>query len=1315
MTHQGIQQSSSHSPTQDKSPSLAVRPLTTQTSSNPQRPPTQEEIENEVFDQNRFEAFGLQLKDESGTITPDEVARLGVLQAQMNDFWVQRLSATAPAHHSFANIPVHAPEPSSKDSDPGHQLTTDSRRTIQGQDGKTTADPAAAKVPHADDTTLPDSLKTGVRSLSGVDLDDVQVHYNSTQPAQLNALAFAQASDIHVAPGQEKHLPHEAWHVVQQKKGRVRPTRQLRGLPVNDDAELEHDADRMGQRAAQVGSEIDRSLEPTTADTSRQPARAAASIGSGSLPATIQAAGLKDLLKKPKPLLPDEVDIVPDTEIKATDEYKLLTAKEPDGRGLSEELALAAARLLLRRLYESKNQEEVIDSQWIDEAVARAGQQLAVEGKDKRPVFRLDRGHQRQYLAAVERARERLELLRTIMRDPQQAAVVLGELWDLLAGIPFKFGRVNLEAALPNNKLVRFITKMGFANLVREVRTPTGFQLLCETGQLATLTAEVVGELEPVLTVFLMQQMQTPYFDESGEPVSDYRELETSVLNRKIEIARIKSAGMSAAEIEGLQQKLQADYGKLAAERERLIKEQRLLSQDIEADERLERNRLRARDEIDEIEDPVERAFQEYRLQNKDIPLSKKQAKLKELRAMLKNPDPSANLDAIRTEVRLLKRDIEATEAYEKSLPKDVMALWSRWTKLSQDMADRQTRARAINDEIRTLTQPQPAAKADKEPAGTEKGAQPKQKIPLLKKELAQIEQANQSDQVELDKIKQLNPNLEFEAHRFQRQGTGPTKKRADLEAVQQQLGAIEPEYQYLHSLKTSGLDSAAGLEAILREAIGRYQQVVDKIERDAHTKAAKFGATIKSLSEELGNLLPVRIAELEAKLAGELPKFDAAGETDHLILAYMRWFVYRRAAVEKQLVDAKAAEDETIAQTYRKLGQNQSSLKDVEPTKNATIDRAGEEVRNLKVRLAQVQGFAARAGEVPKLEAALAPDLKLLSIMTQARGAVSTVKLVKLQEYQESFEARHIVPLLLEFEADITAAKNTPEQLLVLCNCSGWLSERTSSAMLLRLDKVLPAGFRSALKDLRNRAVHLFDTNMIQILEEPTIARAVAEAAAAFGIQLKLLIAQSKFLSGTVTEEPPRHASGSQVFSAINAAAQALPRIQLDFDVSGGPLPPSRSEQGSIFKTAVTASPLIIEEIKRLILGWGIGLHEVVALFAEPSAGLLPPQARERRLQLESRLQALGQTIGNLQQLDETLTVLGELNLTVGQVAGFDLLQEFVAAVKEFRSARTHGGFTNVPALQTSLMIILKQSAEIIRALQQLNVLVARKTPFSD
>lgn len=104
-------------------------------------------------------------------------------------------------------------------------------------------------------TGLPDGLKSGVENLSGYSMDDVKVHYNSSKPAQLKAHAYAQGTDIHIAPGQEKHLPHEAWHVVQQKQGRVKPTLQMKsGVPVNDDAGLENEADVMGAKALDLGN-----------------------------------------------------------------------------------------------------------------------------------------------------------------------------------------------------------------------------------------------------------------------------------------------------------------------------------------------------------------------------------------------------------------------------------------------------------------------------------------------------------------------------------------------------------------------------------------------------------------------------------------------------------------------------------------------------------------------------------------------------------------------------------------------------------------------------------------------------------------------------------------------------------------------------------------------------------------------------------------------------------------------------------------------------------------------------------------------------
>jgi hypothetical protein len=100
-------------------------------------------------------------------------------------------------------------------------------------------------------TGLPDNLKTGMENLTSLSLDHVKVHYNSSKPAAVQAHAYAQGSEIHLASGQEKHLPHELGHVVQQAQGRVKPTTNVGGMSVNDNPALENEATVMGEKALQ--------------------------------------------------------------------------------------------------------------------------------------------------------------------------------------------------------------------------------------------------------------------------------------------------------------------------------------------------------------------------------------------------------------------------------------------------------------------------------------------------------------------------------------------------------------------------------------------------------------------------------------------------------------------------------------------------------------------------------------------------------------------------------------------------------------------------------------------------------------------------------------------------------------------------------------------------------------------------------------------------------------------------------------------------------------------------------------------------------
>lgn len=105
-------------------------------------------------------------------------------------------------------------------------------------------------------TGLPDGLRAGMEALTGLSMDAIQVHYASSEPARIDAHAFTRGTDIHLAPGQEEHLPHEAWHVVQQAKGRVKPTLDVGGRAINDDPVLEREADRMGEASAKRGRSL---------------------------------------------------------------------------------------------------------------------------------------------------------------------------------------------------------------------------------------------------------------------------------------------------------------------------------------------------------------------------------------------------------------------------------------------------------------------------------------------------------------------------------------------------------------------------------------------------------------------------------------------------------------------------------------------------------------------------------------------------------------------------------------------------------------------------------------------------------------------------------------------------------------------------------------------------------------------------------------------------------------------------------------------------------------------------------------------------
>ncbi|NOQ28158.1 MAG: DUF4157 domain-containing protein [Bacteroidales bacterium] len=107
-------------------------------------------------------------------------------------------------------------------------------------------------------TGMPDEVKSKMESSFNTDFSSVKVHSNSSKAPEVGALAYTQGHDVHFAPGQftpesnsgQQLLGHELAHVVQQREGRVQPTTEVAGMPVNDNPALESEADSLGAKAS---------------------------------------------------------------------------------------------------------------------------------------------------------------------------------------------------------------------------------------------------------------------------------------------------------------------------------------------------------------------------------------------------------------------------------------------------------------------------------------------------------------------------------------------------------------------------------------------------------------------------------------------------------------------------------------------------------------------------------------------------------------------------------------------------------------------------------------------------------------------------------------------------------------------------------------------------------------------------------------------------------------------------------------------------------------------------------------------------------
>ncbi len=105
---------------------------------------------------------------------------------------------------------------------------------------------------------LPNEVNNKMESAFNADFSNVKVHKDSQKSKDIGAYAFTQGNEVHFAPGQFKPysidgqelIGHELSHVVQQSEQKVEPTKEVSGVGINDNKNLEKEADAKGKKAA---------------------------------------------------------------------------------------------------------------------------------------------------------------------------------------------------------------------------------------------------------------------------------------------------------------------------------------------------------------------------------------------------------------------------------------------------------------------------------------------------------------------------------------------------------------------------------------------------------------------------------------------------------------------------------------------------------------------------------------------------------------------------------------------------------------------------------------------------------------------------------------------------------------------------------------------------------------------------------------------------------------------------------------------------------------------------------------------------------
>lgn len=539
------------------------------------------------------------------------------------------------------------------------------------------------------------------------------------------------------------------------------------------------------------------------------------------------------------------------------------------------------------------------------------------------------------------------------------------------------------------------------------------------------------------------------------------------------------------------------------------------------------------------------------------------------------------------------------------------------------------------------------------------------------------------------------------------------TSQNEYFETQEELFRELEVELETFHTQRARMNKSLFSTRARVKAETGQVEWFKEELRREE----AEFETFDQRIKDKQGKLdkLKKELVELKSRTDSHFEFFRLQHQS---IDIEEKIKILAQKNVELETVKAQLRKFQQIRQvvflaTREELQQIDTNLKKERKLLSSSSQNDKNKKRfvknctELELKYAELDELVNEYNQLPTFQQKKAELQQQLPNLNLAANIIH-VNCQSLKRYQQDYEMRNLKYLLTDFNNQHRLAKTSIEKIGLLTDFCRWWHEGCSERLKHKIQIILPRHTITRIREMRNKIMHCLDwTHGSQFLVNET--QAFDDAAVALGIIIKHLLLNSDYFIQQASLYEMSIAQEEQCINLLKTATSQLPEIPpVRRDEAGRELPPSSEHQVDIFINSVNTGKALLQLIATELTKdatKGLDLETISKAFNQQfDLSCITPQDEvlfRLRWKYDGLLQALGETLGNLQQYKEIIPDIEKLSIKLNEQ--YDRIHNFVPLIKEYRSLRTHTLYQNLELFKYLLSVIRQYELLICDQLDRL------------